>query len=227
MLDLERILSILNKYPEDYSRVARELNTTRAEVLKFLEENPQNEQELKDSYLDSLTAYYKNWVRGGTVPENFSAPHALKILERERPDKWASRADERSKAKSAKIKPKVKKSLLDIPDNFFDKSASTEAVVVDKAPVSTPTIAPTPKPFPAFDFAVKTDIASPGEELMISDEDIEGIEIFSTSENGTVSNKDLRTQGIYDKASNLPSLEAQGVEYTFVAEDDLITIEDI
>ena len=232
-LKLEGVLKILENFPEDYSRVAKAFNTTRAEVVKFLEENPQGEAEIRDSYLDSLTAYYKNWVRGGTVPENFSAPHALKILERERPDKWASRVDERAKAKNSKTKVKPKRALLDIPDNFFTESSPapqtpasrTNSISNFAREESSPPKSHSNKDKfqkrmpPSFEFDVKKSMASPTPELMISEEDLELL--------GSPTEELLSNQPSLYEVEGVEPMGKEAVQYTYVAKDDLVTIEDI
>lgn len=113
LLALSTIRRVLEDFPGDYSRAAREASLSRTEVMNLLNENPQIEKDLADSYLDTLTGLYKNSVIGKTVPENFKEAHALKILERERPQVWASKSDERGKAEAkARETSQTRKSLL-------------------------------------------------------------------------------------------------------------------
>lgn len=96
-----QLFKILEEFPDDYSKAARMLKTTRAEVRAFIEDPSNGYQEVKDSYLDSLASAYKNWVRGVKVIEDFNGAHALKILERERPEDWEiKKSEDRPKVKS-------------------------------------------------------------------------------------------------------------------------------
>ena len=95
-----KLFKILDEFPDDYSKAAKELKTTRAQVKAFIDDPANNYQEVKDSYLDSLTSAYKNWVRGVQVIEGFNGAHALKILERDRPEDW--------EIKKSEDKPKVR-----------------------------------------------------------------------------------------------------------------------
>lgn len=105
---MKKLFDILSEYPDDYSKSAKALNMTRSQVKAYIEDPANGYQEVKDSYLDSLTSAYKNWVRGVKVIEDFNGAHALKILERERPDDWAP--------KPAKEAPKIRP-LLPLANN--------------------------------------------------------------------------------------------------------------
>lgn len=105
---MKKLFDILSEYPDDYSKAAKALNMTRSQVKAYIEDPANGYQEVKDSYLDSLTSAYKNWVRGVKVIEDFNGAHALKILERERPDDWAP--------KPAKEAPRVRP-LLPLANN--------------------------------------------------------------------------------------------------------------
>lgn len=115
---LPKILSILRTFPGDYSKAAEETNLTRKAVIELLAKNPQDEQEINDAYLDKLNAAYKNWIIGKTTEgiENFSAPHALKVLERERPEDWASTTEDREKALLSKGGKKAKQKKAFMPE---------------------------------------------------------------------------------------------------------------
>lgn len=114
---LARALEVLNQFPDDYSKAAKEINCTRVDLMAALEKHP-GHQETKDVYLDSVTSSYKNWVRGILVAPDFNGAHALKILERERPEIWSAKIDERGKASDYRTK-KPKKLLSDLNNVDF------------------------------------------------------------------------------------------------------------
>lgn len=119
---LRKVFSILRDFPDDYSKAAREVNVSRALLMETLSTpvHVKNLQTVKDSYLDSVTSSYKNWVRGISVTPDFNGAHALKILERERPEIWAPKSEERNKASDSKEK-KPKNLLQPLPNIDFNK----------------------------------------------------------------------------------------------------------
>jgi hypothetical protein len=132
-VSIKDILAILEDNPDDYSKVAKKLKITRAEVLSILADNPDAMSESRDSYLDELTAQYKLYILGRCKVTDFNANHALKLLERERPEVWASRIDERGKAKEEKGKTKgPKRSFLEAVDSISRKPVQ-ETIIQEKA----------------------------------------------------------------------------------------------
>lgn len=120
-----RAIEILTSYPDDYARAAKEINCSRADLLKVLA-LPEFADDLllvKDSYLDSLTSSYKNWIRGSAPSPDFNGAHALKVLERERPEIWSAKIEERGKASDIRDR-KPKKLLPDLSKVDFNQSVS-------------------------------------------------------------------------------------------------------
>lgn len=147
---MKKLFDILSEYPDDYSKAAKALNMTRSQVKAYIEDPANGYQEVKDSYLDSLTSAYKNWVRGVKVIEDFNGAHALKILERERPDDWAP--------KPAKEAPKIRPLLPPANNNS----------------------APSVMPISTVDFRPTLTLPSYGEQgsaYEITDEDLKNMDI--------------------------------------------------
>ena len=120
MSELKQILAILKDNPDNYSLAAERLGLTRKEVIDLLESDPEIKKSQSDSYLDELTSQYKLYIVGKCKIADFNANHALKLLERERPEIWAARIDERGKATAHKQeKGRPKKAFLDSVDTSF------------------------------------------------------------------------------------------------------------
>lgn len=145
-----KLFKILDEFPDDYSKAAKELKTTRAEVKAFIDDPANGYHEVKDSYLDSLTSAYKNWVRGVQVIEGFNGAHALKILERDRPEDW--------EIKKSEDKPKVRPLLP--PSSNSPHPLATPLASVDFRPTL---------PLPSYD--------EQGSAYEITDEDLKNMNI--------------------------------------------------
>lgn len=130
MSKFARLFQVLTEYPDDYSRAAKETGMSRAEVKAYIDDPANGYQEVKDSYLDSLTSAYKNWVRGVKVIEDFNGAHALKILERERPEDWSTR-EKPKKPKVRHLLPPAKKSPLVPALSSIDFSPSFSSSLPD------------------------------------------------------------------------------------------------
>lgn len=120
MSQVNKILAILKDNPDNYSLAAEKLNISRKEVIDLLDSDPEIKKSQSDSYLDELTSQYKLYIVGKCKIEDFNANHALKLLERERPEIWAARIDERGKASAHKQeKGRPKKAFLEAVDSSF------------------------------------------------------------------------------------------------------------
>jgi hypothetical protein len=218
--DIEHIKTqvkfILKNYPDDYTRVAETLGWTRARVVEFLKDNQDIVEELRDGYLDSITSSYKRWVRGDSVGEEFSGVHALKILERERPEIWSPKGDERNAAKRAS-ESKNKPLLFDLD---FSQQSSDE---VEDLEHTSKTLGKE-----SIDFVKNNLIMDLGEQLGESllvelEERTEFLSVERVKSNDQIV---LGDEDLYS-ISESRGVDPLGSISNFVAEDDMITIEDI
>lgn len=93
----DKLKRYLVEHPRNFSGAARQLNISRSSVLRLIAEHQEEFDDLEAGYLDELEEKVILATQGRGIDEDFSFNEALKVLERLRPERWASGAKKKAK----------------------------------------------------------------------------------------------------------------------------------